>query len=88
VGNAPFVSQELVDVLAVSLKQIIAFSYSNHHCIEFIRVEWKKETGKANEIEHITGKQNDELREYKTEQNASHVTHEDSCPGHVEWEKT
>jgi hypothetical protein len=50
-GNPFFVSQELIDVLAVSMEQILTVSDSNDHGVQFIRVERKKKTGKADENE-------------------------------------
>jgi hypothetical protein len=51
-----FVCQELVDVLAVRAKEVLAIPHSNHHGVEFIRIERKKETGKTDEIEKVLPK--------------------------------
>jgi hypothetical protein len=51
-----FFCQELIDVLAVNLKQVLAISDSNNHGVEFIRIERKKETGKADEIGQVLPK--------------------------------
>ena len=45
-----FICQELIDVLAVSPKQILAVLDSHHHGVEFIRMERKKGKGKAIEF--------------------------------------
>jgi hypothetical protein len=56
VWNPFFVCQELIDVLAVRAKEVLAIPYSNHHGIEFIRIERKKQTGKTDEIEKVLPK--------------------------------
>ena len=48
--NPFFICQELIDVLAVSPKQILAVLDSHHHGVEFIRMERKKGKGKAIEF--------------------------------------
>ena len=54
--NPFFVCQELIDVLAVSPKEVLAIPYSNNHGVEFIRIERKEETGKADEIAQVLPK--------------------------------
>jgi len=54
--NPFFVGQELVDVFAVSMEQILTISDSYHHGIEFIRTEAKEETGKAHKIYQVLPK--------------------------------
>ena len=49
--DALFVGQELIDVFAVSLEQVLTILDSNHHGIEFIRTEPNKETGRAIEFD-------------------------------------
>jgi len=56
VWNRLFVCQELIDVFAVGSKQIAAIPDSNHHGIEFIRIERKKKTNKADEVEQVLPK--------------------------------
>jgi len=56
VGNPFLVCQELVDVLAMGMEQILAISDSSNHGIEFIRIKGEKETGKADEIEKVLPK--------------------------------
>jgi len=51
-----FVSEELIDVLAVSLQEVLAIPYSNNRGIEFIRTEAKEETGKAHKIYQVLPK--------------------------------
>lgn len=55
-GDPFFVCQDLIDVLAVSFKQILALSDPNPHGIEFIHIERKKKTHKADEIEQVLPK--------------------------------
>ena len=43
-------------MLAVSPKEVLAIPYSNNHGVEFIRIERKEETGKADEIEQVLPK--------------------------------
>ena len=54
--NPFFVCQELIDVLAVSPKEVLAIPYSNNHGVEFIRIERKKKTNKADDIEQVLPK--------------------------------
>jgi hypothetical protein len=56
VWNPSLIGQELIDMLAVSLKQVLAISDSNDHCAEFIRIERKKGTGKAWELNMVLPK--------------------------------
>jgi len=51
VWNPFFISQKLIDVFAVSVEQIPALSNSINHGMEFIRIEPKKETGRAIEFD-------------------------------------
>jgi hypothetical protein len=55
-GDPLLVSQELIDVLAVRLQQILAIPDSHHHGVQCINIKAKKETGKADEIGQVLPK--------------------------------
>ena len=48
--NRLFIRQELIDVPAVSMEQILTIPDSYCHRIQLISIKWKEETGKADEI--------------------------------------
>jgi hypothetical protein len=52
VGDPFFVGQELIVVLAVSLKQVLAISDLNNHGVEFIRVDPGREPGNAIDFDY------------------------------------
>jgi hypothetical protein len=56
VWNRLFVCKKLIDVPAVNMDQILALCDSHNHGIEFIRIEPKKETNKADEVEQVLPK--------------------------------
>jgi hypothetical protein len=51
-GNLLLVCQELIDVPAVSMEQVLAILDADCHCGEFVCI--KKETGKADEKQQIS----------------------------------
>jgi hypothetical protein len=53
VGYALLVGKELIDVLAVSLEQILAILGSSDRCFEFIRTERKNEADKTIEVDAL-----------------------------------
>jgi hypothetical protein len=54
--NPFFVGQELIDVPAVSLKEVLAIPDTDCHGGQFVCIKREKETGKAHKIEQVLPK--------------------------------
>ena len=83
-GDSSLVGQDLVNVAAVGLEEVVTGTNAHKHGGQFVGVEGEEEADQAGEGQEGVGEEDDTGREEEAEKDAADVAHENVGVGEVE----